>query len=103
MSGDDKLDQYETLFPRQAPLDMASGEALPGELGDDKLVAAVGGEIIDFRRPPAVRLAAQRICELADIAARREALAAVPAAFRDTVRILVERAFYNRRRLIGDS
>ena len=96
MSGDEKLQHYETLFPRQDRLDLGAGADTAANPARDELKAAIGGIEIDFRQPPAVRLAAERIYGIADIEGRREALAAVPAAFRETVRLLVERAFYNR-------
>lgn len=59
-------------------------------------VAAVG---LDFALPSAPRRAAAIIFELPDVAQRRAALDAVPAAFRDMVRLMVERAFYNAGRV----
>lgn len=61
-------------------------------------VAAVG---LDFALPSAPRRAAAIIFELPDVAQRRAALDAVPAAFRDMVRLMVERAFYNAGREKG--
>ena len=98
VGADDKLAHYETLFPRQDRLDLGIVAGAAEAAAGDELKAAIGGVAIDFGEPPAVRLAAAAICGLADRGARIEALAAVPAAFRDTVRILVERAFYNRAR-----
>jgi len=78
--------------PRTAPVSAEPGDAL---------VVAIGGYEVDFSKPPAVRLAAQIIG--AEINAQNFSVAMaelqkVPAAFRPTVYILVDRALYNSRR-----
>jgi hypothetical protein len=56
---------------------------------------------LDFAQPSAPRLAAAAIFALADVEARRAALANVPEDFREMVRLMVERAFYNARQGVG--
>lgn len=98
MSGDDKSALYDQLFGRQKPLELGVDAAIMAPANPR---VAIAGTEIDFEQPAAVRLAAQRIFSLPDREARRAALDEIPPQFRETVRILVERAFYNKRWLAG--
>lgn len=88
---------YKSLFDeRPALAQPARGDNLAGS-GDGRV--KVAGLVLDFTLPSAPRRAAAGIVELPDVAARRAALAQVPEAFREMVRIMVERAFYNAGRV----
>lgn len=85
-----------SLFDERPALEQpARGDDLAGS-GDGHI--KVAAMVLDFTLPSAPRLAAAGIVELPDVGSRRAALAQVPEAFREMVRIMVERAFYNAGR-----
>jgi hypothetical protein len=97
------LEHYEKLFPRQERLDLGVGAL--AEANDARAAPAtlwpqveICGVLVDFGGPLEIVQAARAICACPDLEGRRQGLAAVPAHFRNSVRILVEREFHHRSR-----
>ena len=95
------LEHYEKLFPRQGRLDLGTlaTSVAPAAAADDLWPKVeICGVVVDFAGPLEIVQAARAICAAPSVEARRRGLAAVPAHFRNSVRILVEREFYHRSR-----
>jgi len=103
VSGDENFpgqEYYERLFgpDRQARLDIGAAAAADDAAPDLWPKVEIAGVVVDFSGPLEIVQAARAICAAPDREARGRALAQVPANFRDSVRILVEREFYSRSR-----
>ena len=96
-----RSDHYETLFGpfRQADLDLGATAAADAAAALCWPKMEIAGVIVDFAGPLEIVQAARAICSAPDREARRRALAQVPAHFQNSVKILVEREFYNRSRI----
>ena len=92
------VEHYEKLFPRQERLDLEALAAPDDAAARRWPKVEIAGVIVDFAGPLEIVQAARAICAAPDREARRRALDQVPAHFRDSVRILVEREFYHRSR-----
>jgi len=103
VSGDENFpgqEHYERLFgpERQARLDIGALAAADDASVEEPTKVEIAGVVVDFSGPLEIVQAARAICAAPDREARGRALAQVPANFRDSVRILVEREFYSRSR-----
>ena len=81
---------------REPELDLGAAAAADDAAPDLWPKVEIAGVVVDFAGPLEIIHAARAVCAAADREARRRALAQVPAHFRESVRILVEREFYSR-------